>query len=203
MIIWGTRGLTSTVEQGSFNCPRCGPDKRFSVKTVNRWFTLYFIPIIPLGEAGRFLECGNCAGTFDEAARNHDPAAENARFRTVLGQAMLRAMVALAKADGRTDHRELEVIANVLTRLSGEAIEADDVQAAADEAVNESLDVVLKEVAGSLTDEGKAMVIHALALVAKADGDVGDGELEVLFQAGKVLGVRRGDVQKIIAFDEA
>ena len=110
--------------------------------------------------------------------------------------------MALAKADGRTDHRELEVIADVLTRLSGEAFEVEDVQRAIDDPGSQPLDVMLKEIAPSLTDEGKVMVIHGLTMVAKADGDVGQGELEILFQAGKVLGIRRADVQKIMAFDD-
>lgn len=202
MIIWGTRGLTSTLEQGSFHCPRCGPDKLFKIVAVNRWFTLYFIPIIPFGEAGRYLECMTCAGTFDPQARTFDPEAENARFRSVLGDVMLRALTAMARADGTTDHRELEIIASVLTRLSGSAYEVEDVQAAVDRAHNEPLDKVLKEISSSLTDEGKVMVIHGLAMVAKADGDVSEEELAVVFKAGKTLGLRRGDVQQILAVDE-
>ena len=201
MIIWGTRGLTSTIEEGAFHCPRCGPDKPFRIVAVNRWFTLYFIPIIPCGEAGRYLECRGCAGTFDQAAKNHDPTAEQARFRSVLGAAMLRAMVALAKADGRTDHRELEVIANVLTQISGEAFEIEDIRVAIDDGDEEPLESVLKQLSSSLTVDGKVMVIQGLSMVAKADGDVAEGELEVLYQSGTSLGLRRGDIQKIIDAD--
>lgn len=31
---------------------------------MNGWFTLYFIPIIPLGTRGFYIECAQCAGTF-------------------------------------------------------------------------------------------------------------------------------------------
>lgn len=202
MIIWGTRGLTSTLEKGSFHCPRCGPDKGFKILAVKRWFTLYFIPIIPMGEAGRYLECNTCAGTFDPQARDHDPAAENAQFRSQLGDVMLRAMIAMAVSDGSVDPRELETIASVVTRLSDAAYEVEDVRAAINKSAKEPLDRILKEIASSLTDQGKVMVVHGLALVAKADGDVAEEELNVVFNAGKILGLRRSDIQQILALDE-
>lgn len=201
MIIWGTRGFTSTLEEGSFHCPRCGPEKRFKLLAVNRWFTLYFIPIIPMGEAGRYLECKTCAGTFDPKARNHDPEAENARFRSQLGDAMLHAMVSMAMSDGSVDHRELEIISSVLTRLSGSVYEVEDVQAAITQSTKKPLDKILKEISASLTDQGKAMVIHGLAMVAKADGALAEEELEIVFKAGKILGLRRGDIQQILDLD--
>lgn len=202
MIIWGTRGLTSTVDEGTFHCPRCGPGKRFKLMVVKRWFTLYFIPIIPMGQAGRYVECKGCAGTFDPQVRDYDPEEENARFRAQLGDVMLRCLVSMARADGSIDHRELEVIADVLTRLVGSAYEVEDVQAAVNTAPKESLDRVLKEIAPSLNDQGKVLVIHGLALVARADGDVSEEELDVVFQAGKTLGLRRNDVQRILAVEE-
>ena len=110
-------------------------------------------------------------------------------------------MVALAKADGRTDHRELEVIANVLTQISGEAFEIEDIRVAIDDGDEEPLESVLKQLSSSLTVDGKVMVIQGLSMVAKADGDVAEGELEVLYQSGKSLGLRRGDIQKIIDAD--
>ena len=31
---------------------------------VTKFFTLYFIPLIPLGSAGEYVECQTCKGTF-------------------------------------------------------------------------------------------------------------------------------------------
>ena len=64
LIIFGRRTTTKVVHQGDFTCPRCGPAKTYSHKQVRRWFTLYFIPVIPLGIVGEFVECQACAGTF-------------------------------------------------------------------------------------------------------------------------------------------
>jgi zinc ribbon protein len=64
LIIFGRRNRPKVVQRGSFTCPRCGPGREYEHKQVRRWFTLYFIPIIPLGTAGEYVECRSCAGTF-------------------------------------------------------------------------------------------------------------------------------------------
>ena len=50
MIIFGTRGVKSTLSQGQFDCPQCGSNRAYKHKKVTRFFTLYFIPVIPLGK---------------------------------------------------------------------------------------------------------------------------------------------------------
>jgi hypothetical protein len=64
LIIFGRRTMTRTASEGLFHCPRCGPERTYRHKQVKRWFTLYFIPVIPLGLAGEYVECGSCAATF-------------------------------------------------------------------------------------------------------------------------------------------
>jgi hypothetical protein len=68
LIIFGRRTTTKTITAGSFTCPRCGPGRGYEHKQVNRWFTLYFIPVIPLGTVGEYVECQGCAATFGPEA---------------------------------------------------------------------------------------------------------------------------------------
>ncbi len=63
-IIWGTRGVTTSKGSGRFVCPACGADRSYTLKQVRRFFTLYFIPLIPLGILGTYVECQTCGGTF-------------------------------------------------------------------------------------------------------------------------------------------
>ena len=76
MIIWGSRGLTSVVESGEFHCPQCETPRSGNLKQVRNFFTLYFIPLIPLDIAGRYAECGSCGGTFAEEIMSYDPEKE-------------------------------------------------------------------------------------------------------------------------------
>jgi hypothetical protein len=71
LIIFGRRTMHKVATHGTFDCPRCGPQRGFTHKQVKRWFTLYFIPVIPLGIAGEFVECKSCAATYGiEIIRN-------------------------------------------------------------------------------------------------------------------------------------
>jgi hypothetical protein len=64
LIVYGRRNTEKVVAQGTFACPGCGAGRMFVHKRVRRWFTLYFIPVIPLGTASEYVECWNCSGTF-------------------------------------------------------------------------------------------------------------------------------------------
>lgn len=64
MIIFGTTGITSTQQRGSFHCPSCGAGAPFERKGVRRFFTLFFVPLIPLHQVADFIECKRCGGTF-------------------------------------------------------------------------------------------------------------------------------------------
>lgn len=65
IILWGSRGFTSTVGEGKFFCPQCGGDQRYEHKQVSRYFTLYFIPLFPIGGGGEYVECLKCQEAFD------------------------------------------------------------------------------------------------------------------------------------------
>lgn len=64
MIIYGTRTSESTIGQGGFDCPRCRTPQGFRHVVMKRWFTLYFIPVIPLGQVGEQVECLGCCSRF-------------------------------------------------------------------------------------------------------------------------------------------
>ena len=64
-IIWGSRYLSSTRDTGRFYCPQCGKlDASYRRQAARPWFTLYFIPIFPIGGAVEHIECLRCQGTF-------------------------------------------------------------------------------------------------------------------------------------------
>lgn len=64
MIIFGTTGITSVQSKGSYHCPACGPGAGYQHKSVNRFFTLFFVPLIPMGKVADFILCERCGGTF-------------------------------------------------------------------------------------------------------------------------------------------
>ncbi|NWG17364.1 MAG: zinc-ribbon domain-containing protein [Chloroflexi bacterium] len=73
MIIFGTSARTKTIGEGLFYCPNCQETRRYELKQARQFFSLYFIPLIPLGEAGRFVLCQTCGMAFQPDVLNMKP----------------------------------------------------------------------------------------------------------------------------------
>ena len=74
MIIFGTRNRFKTVGSGQFYCPRCQVQRNYERKEAKRYFTLYFVPLIPMGDLGEFVECQTCHMTFKSEVLTMKPA---------------------------------------------------------------------------------------------------------------------------------
>lgn len=157
MIIWGSRGLTSTLESRQFHCPQCGTGRACSLKQVRNFFTLYFIPVIPLNVAGRYVECGSCGGTFAEEALEYDP--EKAREET--NMQMLRVMILAALADGTVDDDEYDEIRKQYLELAGLPVSGEVLEREIRLATEAKADLngFVSRFAGELTPHGKALVV--------------------------------------------
>lgn len=182
MIIFGTRGITYTKDRGSFHCPDCGDSQPYRQKRVRRFFTLYFIPLIPLDRLGEFVECETCRSTFAPAVLEYDPAAAEESFRALYHEAMKRVMVEVSRADGQIDDAEVQVISDVYLRLTGSALTDAEVRAEADRAAGagQAAGADLRALAPTLNEHGKEMVIRAALLVAGADGTYQDEEWQLI-----------------------
>lgn len=61
MIIYGTRTLGKKDEKKRYmKCPHCGKFTKMASYTARKWFTLYFIPIIPLAKKRVEQQCPSC-----------------------------------------------------------------------------------------------------------------------------------------------
>jgi HEAT repeat protein len=66
-IIVGVGVQYSDLEEGEFECPRCGPDRVYLLKQGTRYFTLFFIPLVPIEDMDEIVECQACRGRFRPA----------------------------------------------------------------------------------------------------------------------------------------
>ena len=60
LIIFGLRVFYRTIAQGTFHCRRCGGDRQYRHRAGRRWFTLFFLPVIPLNTVGEHVQCATC-----------------------------------------------------------------------------------------------------------------------------------------------
>ncbi len=72
MFIIGVRGIRKVEQSGSFHCPACGHGAPFERSVIRGWFTLFFIPCIPLfTREGEQVLCKGCGRVFKPDVPNY------------------------------------------------------------------------------------------------------------------------------------
>jgi uncharacterized tellurite resistance protein B-like protein len=201
MIIWGSRGVTSSRATGMFYCPQCNQQRSYDHKQVRRFFTLYFIPLIPLDTLGDYVECQYCKGTFKDAVLSYDPRAQQEAFRREFEYALQRTMLLTMLADGSAQEAELQAFTSLGKAYSLPALEPSQVQTLVAKATADtrSLAQQLGSLAPQLNEAGKERLLEAAVRMAAADGTLQPQELETLESMAKALGVSSAHLKGIVS----
>lgn len=67
LLIMGMNARLKVLTEGFFACPNEGGQRPYRHIAARRWFTLFWIPVIPLGRLGEYVECGSCGARYDVA----------------------------------------------------------------------------------------------------------------------------------------
>ena len=184
LLIWGFKALYKVLSEGTFYCPREGGDRAYRRKQARKWFTFFWIPVIPLDVLGEFIECSQCGSTYDQKVLTLPTAAA---MTDNLTNAMRYAIVSMISADGVTDQAEkgaaLEVMKRYSTTYTNEDLDRD--LATLD---HKTLDDQLVQVAGTLNEHGKEELLSACLSIAAADGSLHESEIVDVVRAGAALG---------------
>ena len=60
LIIFGFRIFYHTLGPGVFYCRKCGGDRQYRHRAGRRYFTLFFIAVLPLNRTGDHVQCLTC-----------------------------------------------------------------------------------------------------------------------------------------------
>lgn len=74
---------------------------------ARRWFTFFWIPLIPLKIIGEYIECSSCQSTYEPRVLDMPT---TAHVEDQLTRALRHVVVAMMHADGHIDDRELKAI---------------------------------------------------------------------------------------------
>ena len=189
MIIFGTRGVNSTLEQGDFNCPQCEAIRPYKHKKVTQFFTLYFIPLIPLGNKGEFVECQSCKGTFITRVLDYQKDSSSDAFLSEYEKAIKHTMVLMMLADGVIEQEEMIAVRDIINKFGHHDITLDELTDYVAEVESQPLDIstYLKGVAPKLNEHGKEIIIKCALSVAFSDGHLDKTELDMIHDMGKVM----------------
>lgn len=195
MIIWGWKTVFRVIGSGVFSCPTCGADRNYERRKAQRFFTLFFIPLIPLKTIGEFIRCTYCKNDFRESVLARPTAAQ---FTDLLQNTVRGVMVTMLRRGG-WDHPGARAIAvqEIVTAGAvgyGEPNLAQDMQV-----VPEDLSQMLASLAGQLPDAGREALVTGATRVAAADGPVQPAERAVIDTVGAGLGMSQAHVAGIVA----
>jgi tellurite resistance protein len=201
LIIFGTRGVTYGSQTGQFFCPDCGDQQSYRHRRVRRFFTLYFIPLLPLDLLGEYVECQSCSSTYKTSILEYDPRASADSAESEFRQAMRRVLALMSLADGHVDDSEIDAIATILGQLEDREVPRAEIEAELERARAARTDIedYCREMAGYLNDAGREMVIKAAVLVASADGNFDDAERAALAKMAGALNMSRAHFAGVIA----
>ena len=159
MIIFGIRGKRSLHQKGVFYCPSCQTEKDYKWHKVRKWFTLYFIPVIPLGIEGEYVECSVCMRTYETNVINYyeEHKALEKEFLAVFQKAIRNIMIKIMLADGAIGDEEKSTIQLFYLRISGDEYPREalnkDIERIQDE--NTTIKDYVGSVNSMLNEEGK------------------------------------------------
>lgn len=200
MIIFGTTGLKSTIKTGQFLCPQCATEKSYRHRKINKFFTLYFIPLIPLGSAGEYVECNTCKGTFVPRVLDYNPQTEQNQFQSEYEKAMRFTMIKMMLADGEIDENEMLIVQKIINKFGHHDLTLDQLEQLVKkvENSNKSLSSYLTKISGSLNEHGKEIIIKCAYSVAAADGHIDDSEIAMIKQIAKDLDMSSSHLKGIL-----
>jgi len=121
IIIFGLSGVTLSTGKGTFFCPNCDGRQEYRYKTIRNFFTLYFIPLIPLNKSGEYVQCKNCGQMFDTSVLEYNPEELWAARLSDLQVLIRQALVGTAVADGALEDDELDQLRAEIAELTGQA----------------------------------------------------------------------------------
>lgn len=198
MIIIGTRGITSsTGDSGRFHCPNCGDNVPYRERQVREWLTLYFIPVLPLGISGKYVECERCTQAYDPAIVSYDPQAEREAF----GRALVELLARLALVDGTFTVEERTVIVDFYRRTTDRSLDAGELTETVERVRREGprfLEAV-RAAAPNWSGEAIAWFIHAAFSLACAEDEMTAEKQQALAELPGALGVSKEDFQRVVA----
>ncbi|HJW93302.1 MAG TPA: TerB family tellurite resistance protein [Thermoanaerobaculia bacterium] len=201
MIIFGTRGIRMKGGTGTFYCPQCAGARQYTLRKMRRFFTLYFIPLIPLDVIGEYIECNYCHGTFRPEVLQSEarPAAEPARASTQVDTSIRRALLSVLIADGNPSPAARQAAHDAMrTVAAGDASELDaSIESALRRPMNATGDI--EAIIDALDYNRREALIRACVTIAQADGTMSAAEEKQIRALAKAAQITDAHLAGIIA----
>jgi tellurite resistance protein len=185
-IIFGTRGLKHTVDSSPVlqnKCPNCSSGDLVN-KLYRRWFTLFFIPVIPLDVVDRFYQCSNCKSAYNENIKQilqqsqQDQEKAQKEAKLVFCRALIASMSHMTMIDGNIAPEEEREIDDAMSQFPDFEQELKSIKESILKYGNKENQVFeyLYEARNILSSEGIVTLLAQAGVILLADGDIQEEE---------------------------
>jgi hypothetical protein len=201
-LIFGFRVFYRTVGQGTFYCRKCGGDRQYVHRVGRRWFTLFFIPVIPLNRVSEHVQCTTCKTRYVVGVLSQPTAAQKqTELQAAMPAGMRAAAVAMLRAGDQGNpaarQQAISAIAGAGAGGYGEmALEADLAEPDA------SLRAALGQVGAQLKPEAREWYFADAVKIGLADAPLTESERGALLVIGSDLGMTQAQVLGVVAMTE-
>lgn len=192
---------TSAGECLEKSCPSCKGD--LNLRRMKRWFTLYFIPVLPLKTLETFYKCKECSKTYKEEIKEMLEKGQTEfkdKASKIIATTLAACMTHMAKIDGNICKEELKEINKIKTKFPQYKKEIEKVISDVKKSKNdEYVFNILRNARTILTMDGIAMLIGQVARVLLADGKIDKKEEKLMKEYLLVCGIPREMYDQIIS----
>ena len=198
LIIFGLRVFYRTIAQGTFHCRRCGGDRGYRHRSGRRWFTLFFLPVIPLNSVGDHVQCTTCRTRYVAEVLSQPTTAQ---MQAALPAGMRAAVSAMLRsgdpASPVSRQRAIEAVIGAGTPGYDEAMLNADLMMPFD-----SIRPAPNQVGAQLTVQAREWYLTEVIRIAMADGTLTEGERHASMAIGVDLGMTQAQVIGVVAMTE-
>ena len=198
LIILGLRVFYRTMAQGMFYCRRCGGDREYRHRAGRRWFTVFFLPVIPLNQVGEHVQCTTCRTRYVTDVLSQPT---TARMQVALPAGMRAAVSAMLRSGDPSSpvsrQRAIEaVIGSGVPDYDEAMLNADLMQPF------EAIRPALNQVGTQLTIQAREWYLAEVIRIALADGPLSETERQAALAIGADLGMTQAQVIGVVAMTE-
>jgi hypothetical protein len=196
ILIWGWRSLLRVLGTGDFYCPRCQQDSSYKLVRPRRWFTLFFIPVIPLKWGEQYVECTRCGGAFREAVLHVPTTAQFSNLLNLAARAVYARTIAVAF---RNNEDMVERAVASLSQFTEPGYNSANVLADVEQLGGRPLSEFLAPVATNMGLQGRENFLARLVEFASVDGQISPAAHEVLAEAAQELQISAAHLAGIVS----
>lgn len=198
LLIWGLRVFYRTIAQGVFFCRKCGGDRQYNHRSGRRFFTLFFIPVIPLDKTGEHVQCTSCRTRYVTSVLQV-PTAAAMQAAIPMG---VRAMAALTLRAGDPGCAPARQRALSVVGGSGAQGYYDDALNADLAVPDEQLRPAIAALGAQTQPQGKEWYLAEMARIALADGPLTASERASLESQAADLALTPAQAHGVISLTE-